>query len=196
MLARLALTRKGVTGDEGVLVTLPNGERRRLAPGPSASLTKAVVEVFAPSFLAQPSVVLISESAQKVEYRDEQTLRLIRLEIDRVSTLPDVILVDVAADPPLLMFVECVATAGAITPRRRTELLAIALGAGYLESDCAFETVFHDRVRSPFKATSTSLAWGSFVWFETEPTHLVFLREGREDQPAGSLATLLRAARA
>jgi hypothetical protein len=55
-------------------------------------------------------------------------------------------------------------------------------------------SVFRDRVESPFRATSTSLAWGSFAWFETEPDQLLFLRDGRRLQPV-SLAGLLRAKR-
>lgn len=192
VLARLALLRKGVPGDGGILVALPNGETRRLAPGPSARLAKAAVEVLAPRLLVRPAVVLISESAQKIGYRDEEILRLVRLDIDAVSTLPDLVLVDVGVNPPLLVFVECVATAGAVTERRRSELEAIARQAGYQETDCALVTVFHDRVDSPFKAAATTLAWGSFVWFETEPDHLLFLRDGRE-LPTITLATLLRA---
>lgn len=137
-------------------------------------------------------MVLISESAQKIGYRDDETLRSVRLDIDAAGTLPDAVLVDVAVDPPLVVFVECVVTAGSVTERRRTELETIALNAGYRPSDCAFVSVFHDRVGSPFKATSTSLAWGSFAWFETEPDHLLFLRDGRRLEPV-TLAGLLRA---
>jgi len=179
-LARLALIRRGAVGDEGVVVSLPNGEVRRLAPGPSAGLTRSVVEDFAPRFLSQPAVVLISESARKVGYQDRQILDVVGLDIDGVNTLPDVILVDVGVDPPLLVFVECVASAGEVTTRRRGELTAIAEQAGYRPAECAFVTAFHDRVSSPFKASSTSLAWGSFAWFETEPERLIHLYDGHE----------------
>lgn len=142
-LARLALLRQGVAGDSGVLVELPSGEVRRLAPGASAALTKAAVETFAPRFLARPAVVLISESAQKVSYRDEELLRLVRLRIDTTGALPDAVLVDVGVDPLLVVFVECVVSAGAVTERRRSELEAVAEDAGYQSADCAFVSVFH-----------------------------------------------------
>jgi len=97
----------------------------------------------------------------------------------------------VGCDPLLLVFVECVATTGEITEGRRKKLAAMATNAGYGVSDCAFVTVFHDRVKSRFKTCSTSLAWGSFVWFETEPEQLIYLRDGGE-QPMVALTDLLR----
>jgi len=66
-LARIALVRKGASamGDQ-VMVKFPNGETRRLKPGQSSIITKAVIEEFAPRFLQSPAVVLLSESGNKV----------------------------------------------------------------------------------------------------------------------------------
>lgn len=51
-LARITMVRKGaVAGGEHVLVKFPSGETRRMAPGPSSIISKAVIEVFAPRFL-------------------------------------------------------------------------------------------------------------------------------------------------
>lgn len=47
-LARIAIRRQGVAGGgEHVMVRFPNGETRRMAPGLSSVITKAVVEPFA-----------------------------------------------------------------------------------------------------------------------------------------------------
>lgn len=192
---RIALARKRATGDsESVLVTLPNGEVRQLAPGPSSSLTRAAIESFALRFLAQPAVILLSESATKLTYRDEEIASAVGLQIQVSATLPDVLLADLGVDPPLLVFVECVASDGPISERRKAELCQIAAEGGYASSDCAFVTVFHDRTSSPFRSMANALAWGSFVWFETEPDDLVYFREGREE-PATTLADLLRTER-
>lgn len=51
-------------------------------------------------------------------------------------------------------------------------------------------TVFHDRARSPYRKLVASLAWGSFVWFETEPDQIVFLRQGGEKRSTGLLRLL------
>lgn len=191
-LARLALLRKGAAADnESVLVRLPNGEVRRLAPGPSAVLTKAVVEELAPRFLRQPAVVLLSESAQKMTYRDEALAKAIGFDLNVSGSLPDVILVDVEPEPPLIVFVECVISDGIVDERRRTELEALAFQAGYAPADCAYVTAFPDRARSAFPRRSAALAWDSFAWFVSEPDHIIFLRSGTEER-ATSLSRLLR----
>jgi hypothetical protein len=190
--ARLVLVRSGagpVAHD--LLVSLPNGETRRIAQGPSASLTKAVVEEFAPRFLGSPAVVLLSESAQKLTYGDEALAKAIGFNIQVSGTLPDGILADLNGKSPLIVFVECVATDGAVTERRRVELANLAAEAGFPPADCAYLTVFQDRASSPFTRIAASLAWGSFVWFVTEPDHLLFLHEGRKDLRV-RLTSLLR----
>ena len=150
VLARLVLLRKGAgAGTERVLVELPNGERRRLAPGPSSELTRAVVEQFARRFLKIPAVIMISESAQKLGYKDDEVSSAIGFSIKTSGTLPDAILADLDATPPLIVFVECVVTDGPINERRKHELEELALGGGFLPTDCAYVTTFLDRDRSP-----------------------------------------------
>lgn len=191
-LARLILLRKGAAASgERVLIALPNGEKRRLAPGPSSELTRAAIEQFAPRFLGIPAVVMISESAQKLGYQDEEVSKAIGFEIDVSKALPDAVLADLDADPPLIVFIECVVTDGPVNERRKRELEEIAAAGGFRQTDCAFVTVFHDRERSPYRGMATSLAWGTFAWFETEPDHIVFLRSGGEERMT-SLHRLLR----
>lgn len=178
--ARLALSRRGVGAqNENVLVTLPSGETRSLSPCPSSLLSKEVVEVFAPRFLREPAVILLSESARKITYRDEDISRAIGLNIRSSGTLPDVVLVDLGAEPPLLVFVECVISDGAITERRRQDLVHLALMGGFPPAGCAFVTAFQDRSNSPFSRMASSLAWGSFAWFATEQDSIIFLRSDR-----------------
>jgi hypothetical protein len=62
-LARISIMRAGAaTHIAGVLVTFPNGETRRLAPGPSSIISKAVIEDFATQFLEHPAILWLSES--------------------------------------------------------------------------------------------------------------------------------------
>lgn len=84
-LARVALAQGGLAGAGGdaVLVRFPNGEVRRLTPGPSAEITRAVVEEFAPRYLAVPGVLWISESRTQVAARDDALARRVGLNIDR-----------------------------------------------------------------------------------------------------------------
>ena len=191
VLARLVLARKGAgAGSSRVLIHLPNGETRSLAPGPSSKLTRAVIERFAPRFLKEPAAVTISESKRKLRYQDEALSKAIGLEIDVSRVLPDIVLADVGSEPPLIVFVECVVTDGQIHERRKQELEALALSGGYRASDCTYVTAFPDRAASPYRRVAASLAWGTFVWFASEPDQLVLLRQGGEKRST-SLSRLL-----
>jgi hypothetical protein len=176
-LARLAIIRHGAArGAVGPLVSFPNGETRRLTPGPSSTIAKAVVEVFATRFLREPAVLALSESENKVIARDEQLAASIGLSIEADRDLPDIILLDIATSRPLLVFIEVVATDGPITERRRDALLARTDVAGFDRSRVAFVTAYLDRESSAFRRTFASVAWGSFVWFASEPENLIALR--------------------
>ena len=103
-LARIAIRRKGVVASgEYIAVLFPNGETRRMAPGPSSIISKAVIEEFAPRFLKEPGVIFLSESANKVIARDEDLANSIGLEIQADKNLPDILLVDLGPDSPLLI---------------------------------------------------------------------------------------------
>lgn len=75
------------------------------------------------------------------------------------------------------MFVEVVATNGAITAERQTALRAIATDAGYRSRQITFVSAFLDRNSPGFKKTASRLAWNSFAWFVSEPDRIVFFHE-------------------
>lgn len=177
-LARMAIVRRGAgVSTDQVLVTFPNGETRRMKPGPSSEITKAVVEVFAATFLGDPAVVFLSESGNKVVARDEELARSIGLAIQADKNLPDTILVDLAPAHPLLVFVEVVATDGPVNERRKEALLELVAASGFPAEHVAFVTAFLDRSAGPFKKTVDALAWGSYAWFAAEPTNLIVLSQ-------------------
>jgi hypothetical protein len=177
-LTRLALRRRGGGDSGGVLVTFPNQETRRLAAGPSSVIAKAVIESFAPKFLREPFVLWLSESGNKVVARDDALAAEIGLAIRADRDLPDLILVDLGPDDPLLLFVEVVATDGAVTDRRRQSLTDIAEGGGFDARRIAFLTAYADRDAPGYSKTYRSLAWGTFAWFASEPDKLLVLRDG------------------
>jgi len=178
-LARVAIVRHGAArGGLGYLVAFPNGETRQLSPGVSSAIAKAVVEVFATRFLVDPAVLSLSESGNKVVARDEKLAASIGLTIEVDKNLPDIILVDLARNEPLLIFVEVVATDGPMTERRRDALLAQTDAAGFDRSRVAFVTAYDDREAVAFRRTIGAVAWGSFVWFASEPENLLVLRSG------------------
>lgn len=175
-LARIALMRKGAaSGGDQITVRFPNGETRRMKPGPSSDITKAVVEIFSPRFLKAPAVLFVSESGNKVVSRDDELAKSIGLAIKADKNLPDAILVDLAPKHPLLVFVEVVATDGPINERRKRALMDLAAEAGFPTEHVCFVTAFRDRDGPPFKKTVGALAWGSYAWFMSEPDGLVSL---------------------
>lgn len=176
-LARVTIMRSGAAATaSGVLVTFPNGETRQLAPGPSSFIAKAVVEVFAKRFLEVPAVLWLSESGNKVVVRDDQLASAIGLKIEADKNLPDLILADLGPNEPLIVFVEVVATDGAVTPRRQDALYALTDAAGFERRNVAFLTAYQDRQSAGFKKTVAQLAWRSFAWFASEPDNIIELR--------------------
>ncbi|ABQ30012.1 BsuBI/PstI family type II restriction endonuclease [Acidiphilium cryptum] len=179
-LARIAIVRRGaIAGGDHVLVKFPSGETRRMAPGPSSIISKAVIEVFAPSFLQTPGVVFLSESRNKVVSRDDELAKAIGLNIKAEKNLPDIVLADLGPKHPILIFIEVVATDGPVTKERRQALLQLAKEAGFPPEHVAFATAFLDRSDSAFKKVFDSLAWGTFVWLASEPDNLIYLHEGQ-----------------
>lgn len=189
--ARVQILRHAaVETEEGVLVEFPNQETRRMAPGPSSIISKAVIEDFATGFLEKPGVVFLSESRNKVVARDDRLAQTIGLTIEPDRHLPDIILVDLGPPSPLLVFVEVVATSGSIDRQRREALLGYAIDAGYEPAHIAFVTAYKDRNDSAFKRTVPVLAWQSFAWFMSEPHYIIHLRQKPEEQTS-HLAELL-----
>lgn len=178
-LARVSLMQAGAAaGKSGVMVSFPNGETRKLAPGPSSVISKAVVEFFAKTFLQTPAVLWLSESGNKVVQRDDVLAESIGLHIEADKDLPDLILVDLAPADPLIVFIEVVATDGPISSRRQAALYELTDLAGFNRSQVAFVTAFQDRDAPGFKKSVSSLAWHSFAWFVSEPNNIVQLKNG------------------
>ncbi len=191
-LARVALARRLVSSQsDGVLVHLPNGETRKLAAGPSSELAKAVVEQFTKYFMKEPAVLLMSESARKLLMKDDEICRAIGFSVDVTSVLPDLILADLGEEHPIIVFIECVASDGPVNDRRKQELNDMAKDANFKESDCAYVTVFRDRTEPVSRKLVPSVAWGTFIWYASEPDKIIYLREGWTDKSA-SIGDILK----
>ena len=180
-MARIQIVRQGaVASSAGIQISFPNGETRRMAAGPSSVITKAVVEEFASRFLVAPAVLWVSESGNKVISRDEELANTIGLKIEADKNLPDLILADIGAAEPLIVFIEVVATDGPVSERRKAALLELTDKAGFNRSHVAFITAYQDR-NAVFRRTVSNLAWGSFAWFASEPDNLIVLSGGCEE---------------
>jgi BsuBI/PstI restriction endonuclease domain len=88
--------------------------------------------------------------------RDDQVANAIGLKIEPDKDLPDAILADLGPTEPLIVFVEIVATDGAITPRRQEAMYRMTDAAGFNRSQIAFLTAYLDRDSAGFKKTGSS----------------------------------------
>lgn len=188
-LARIAIMQAGAAANtHGVWVTFPSGEKRQLSPGPSTSIAQSVVEIFAPKFLQKAAVLWLSESGNKVVMKDDQLAAKLGLNIQQDKHLPDLILADVGPSDALIVFVEFVATDGAVNAQRQQALYALTDAAGFNRKDVAFVTAYSDRQSPGFRKTVSHLAWNSFAWFASEPDHIVAMRDGAQNfQPLSAL---------
>jgi hypothetical protein len=183
-LARAALVRTSAqTASGNIAIQFPSGPSIVLPPGPSQLIMKAVIEVFASTFLGDPRVAWVSDSATKRPFRNAPLETALQITLDAAQLLPDIVLVDLA--PPgregkvLIVFVEVVASDGPVTEQRKQALLELIAGSPrhYQAEDAAFVTAFLDRAAASARRGLPSLAWRSFAWFVSEPTNLVQLHD-------------------
>lgn len=181
-LARIAIMLSGSTDNSGkVEIRFPNGDRRYLVPGPSSEIAKAVIEVFALRYLKKPAVLWLSESGNKVVAQDKMIATKIGLKIEPDKNLPDLILADVGAARTIVVFVEVVATDGAVTSRRQDAMYELTDAGGFDRSRIVFVTAYKDRQAPGFKRTVPELAWNSYAWFMSEPSNLLIMHDGVSD---------------
>jgi BsuBI/PstI restriction endonuclease domain/BsuBI/PstI restriction endonuclease HTH domain len=185
-LSKSALTRislanqQSKSSDEKVWITFPNKTTRAITPGASAEISKAVIEVFSKEFLGEPVVLWLSTSSDKVVANDEKLAASIGIKIQADKYLPDIILVDLKPDDPLIVFVEVVATDGPITEHRQKMFYEITDEAKFKRSQVAFVTAYLDRNSPGFKKTMGNLAWNSYAWFVSEPDKIIVFKDGAE----------------
>lgn len=169
-LARLAI----LATQMAATVTLPDGTTQPLTTGPSERIMKAVVEDFARRYLSQPVVLSYSDSGAPRRYVSDRLMAQLGLAYQAGDPLPDVMVADIA--PPLrFVFVEVVATEGPMDTARVAAIRGWLSGQGFNAEDMSFVTAYHDRASAGYRATMSQIAWGTFVWFESEPDHLLIM---------------------
>ncbi len=146
--------------------------------GASSVISKYVIEDFTKRYLIKPFVLWLSESGNKAPHRDDQLANELGLTIDVSLELPDIILVDIEPREPLLIFVEVVATDGAITARRKKAIYDITDKAGFNRTQILFVSAYMDRQSAGFRKTISEVDWNSFIWFASEPENIFILSEG------------------
>jgi hypothetical protein len=189
---RMALVRQESSSAVGDQVRFPDGATRLFAIGPSTPLLKAAVERFATAFLSRPVVLVVTESRRRLAYEDSEQLARVRLSPDP-RVMPDLLLADVGTPRGELQltFLECVATGGAMTHERAGALQEWLRRCGHGGTKAAFGSIFSDRAAPVFRQLAGQLAWGSFVWFASEPGNIVVFLERERFHPTFTLDGLM-----
>lgn len=174
-LQRMALRAQGIHAKEGdVFIDLPDGTRMRISAGPSADITKALVEDFAKRHLREPAVLWISASDKKSYSQFVELAAAVGLTFDPSKELPDLILADLV-DPVSFVFCEVVASDGPVTEARKEALLELVKVSNIPEGSVKFLTAYEDRESTLFRKNFSQLAVDTLVWFRTEPHLLLIL---------------------
>lgn len=150
-----------------------------MTAGTRTDISKAVIEAFAPTFLAEPSLIFCRQSCNEAIANGVELLEALGLMFPASLALPDIILVDLGPTHPLLVCVDIGLSDGAIDDARRTALMQIADQAGFASHNVALVTAVLDRKpENPGEATDR-LAGGSYAWFASEPDYLMVMRSSR-----------------
>jgi len=183
---RIQIARLREQQTHAVTINLPGGVVRNLAPGEASVILKGVVEQRAPSRLADPVVLTISEPGDKVYVADAQMLQSLKLTIDPETLLPDAVIVDIKAKPPTFWIVEAVATAGPVTEDRRHQLLEWAADQRLAPGSCRFLSAFISRGSAPARKHLRDLAGDTYAWYADEPSRELAWYEIERAAPEGT----------
>ena len=178
-LAKVEIT-KLVKSTSEVSITLPNGNVKKMSPGPSSILSQKFIEDFLRLHTNKPAVLWISESGNKVVESDLELMSKIGLPIDQQKLLPDMVVADLGGDSLRLLFIEIVASDGPYSVKRKEQIFSLCQKAGYRDEQITFVSVFTSRSDYALKKRFAALATDSLVWCASEPEVLIWIGKDQE----------------
>ena len=180
-LAFVALQDRMLDTGSRITIDLPSGERRVLEAGPSSLLAKNVIEVMLPSFFATPVVLAITEARLRTTYEARDVLQSVGV-VPAPRLMPDIVAADLSfggrQSTLALVFLELVATGGAMTAERVRAIATWLDAQGHRHTPALFGTVFAHRTEPVARQLAAEVAPGSFVWYATEPHSIALHIEG------------------
>jgi hypothetical protein len=153
-------------------------------------LIKAVTEVFAPQFLLTPVVVRANLPGGATSLRGDDLCESLGFPMVALKDFPEVTLADASPEDFNIIFVSVAPTpkkGGGMTNTRKERLLCSALATGLQPMNVRFVSAFADRRSPAFRNLVSKLAWGTLVWFASEPNKLLAFREGQTVELPGFL---------
>jgi len=149
-----------------VPLKVKDGVEITLSAGDHSLLIKAIVEEFAPRFVAGGRLIYVGDTGDKYGYFDVDLLAELGVVLDNHGKLPDVVIYD--AEKNWLFLIESVTSHGPVDSKRHTELedLFVSCAAG-----CVYVSAFPNR--RIFMKYLENIAWETEVWIAEAPTHMV-----------------------
>jgi adenine-specific DNA-methyltransferase len=149
-----------------VPLSLPDGKKIKLTPGPHSDLIKSVITDFAPRFLPKGRPAYIGDTGHKWAFCDEQLLTEFGVETNTRGKMPDVVIYYPQKDWVVLF--EVVTSHGPVDGKRRMELASLFTK---VREKLIYVTCFPDR-RTMSKYIG-EISWETEVWAADAPTHLI-----------------------
>lgn len=149
-----------------VPLKVKDGVKITLSAGDHSLLIKAIVEEFAPRFVAGGRLVYVGDTADKYGYFDIDLLSKLGVVLDNHGKLPDVVVY--SGENNWLFLIESVTSYGPVDAKRHTELehLFSSSTAGRV-----YVSTFPNR--KVFMKYLEVIAWETEVWIADAPTHMV-----------------------
>ena len=155
-----------------VPVTLPNGKKYTLSPGPHNQIQKAIIDEFLPRFLKEPQVLYIGDTSKKVIDMDTEKLRSLGIGEPSRDMLPDVLAYDPVQN--WLFVIEAVHSSNPIDQFRHLALRRLTENS---TAGCVFVSAFQNM--PAFARFSKSISWETEVWIVDEPDHMIHFDGGQ-----------------
>lgn len=155
-----------------VPVTLPDGSRYRLSPGPHNEIQKAVIEDFLPRFSTGAQVLYVGDTAKKILHVNADRLRELGIAEPERGMLPDIVAYEPERD--WLFLIEAVHSSNPISEMRHLALRRLVENAS---AGCLFVSAFADA--AGFSRFSKEIGWETEVWIASEPEHMIHFDGGR-----------------
>jgi BsuBI/PstI restriction endonuclease domain/BsuBI/PstI restriction endonuclease HTH domain len=149
-----------------VPLKIKDGVEITLSAGDHSLLIKAIVEEFAPRFIAGGRLLYVGDTGDKYGYFDVDLLARLGVVLDNHGKLPDVVIYN--AEKNWLFLIESVTSHGPVDSKRHTELeeLFARCTAGRV-----YVSAFPNR--KVFMKYLENIAWETEVWIAAAPTHMV-----------------------
>jgi len=147
-------------------VTIADGSEIQLTPGDHNYLIKNIIEVFAPRFAPDGTLLYVGDTGNKWGYCNEDALKDLVGEIDPHGKMPDVVIYH--NEKGWLLLIEAVTSHGPVDSKRHEELAKLfeSSSAGLL-----YVTTFP--TRSDMARYLSDISWETEVWVADAPTHLI-----------------------